>query len=63
MIEYAKTILPRFSYSESLFKKELMTCLRWAKPHEINELKAWCILAFYHQFPHVLDDVFTHIAA
>jgi hypothetical protein len=33
-MEYAKTILPRVSFSETLFKKELIKCMGWMKPSE-----------------------------
>jgi len=63
MIEYAKTILPRVSFSETLFRKELIKCMGWMKPSEKNELKRWCLIMFYSQFPLILDEVFANIAA
>lgn len=58
MIEYAKTILPKMSFSKLLFKKELMKCLSWMKPAEQNELKAWCVKRFNDKYPDVLEEAF-----
>jgi hypothetical protein len=63
MIEYAKTILPRISYSEGLFRKELMKCIRWSKPDELHELKRWCQRVFYKQYQEIIDEAFAGIAA
>lgn len=63
MMEYARTILPRISYSEALFRKELIKCIGWSKPAELQELKAWCYLMFYHQFPGIIEAAFPEIAA
>lgn len=63
MIEYAKTILPRVSFCKSLFKKELVKCIGWTKPGELNELKRWCQGMFHKQYPDVLDEAFANIAA
>lgn len=63
MIEYAKTILPRVSFSKSLFRKELVKCIGWMTPGEMNELKRWCHGMFQKQYPDVLDEVFANVAA
>jgi len=63
MIEYAKTILPRVSFSKALFRKELIKCIGWMKPGELNELKRWCRTKFHNQFPDILDEVFANNAA
>jgi hypothetical protein len=63
MIEYAKTILPRVSFSKSLFRKELVKCIGWMKPAEMDELRQWCHRMFYKQYPDVLEEVFEHIPA
>jgi hypothetical protein len=63
MIEYAKTILPRVSFSKSLFRKELLKCIGWMKPDELNELKRWCHGMFQNLYPDILDEAFANIAA
>ena len=63
MIEYAKTILPKVSFSEELFRKELIKCIGWMNPRELEELKRWCYAKFYNAFPGIIDDAFRHIAA
>jgi hypothetical protein len=59
MIEYAKVILPKVSFNKLLFRKELLKCIRWMKPGELNELKRWCFNTFSQQFPDILDEAFT----
>lgn len=63
MIEYAKTILPRVSFSAELFRKELLKCIGWMKPGELHELKQWCHGMFSKQFPDILKEAFANIAA
>lgn len=59
MMEYAKTILPKVSFSRFLFRKELLKCIGWMKPAERHELKQWCILTFSQQFPDILNEAFS----
>ncbi len=33
------------------------------KPGELNELKQWCLGMFYNQYPDILEEVFSNIAA
>ena len=63
MIEYAKVILPKVSYSRDLFRKELMKCVNWMEPNELDELIKWCNENFKEMYPKVLDEVFSHNAA
>lgn len=63
MLEYAKTILPRVSFSNDLFRKELLKCIGWIEPDEIDDLKRWAYDSFNEQFPEILDEVFAHVAA
>lgn len=63
MIEYAKTILPLVSFSKSLFRKELLKCIGWMKPAEMDEFRQWCNRMFYKQYPDVLEEVFERIPA
>lgn len=59
MMEYAKTILPKVSFSRFLFRKELLKCIGWMKPAERYELKQWCTLTFSKQFPDILSEAFS----
>ena len=63
MIEYAKVILPKVSFSKFLFKKELRKCIAWMKPAELHELRQWCFTTFTPQYRDVLDEAFDNIAA
>jgi len=63
MLEYAKVILPKVSFSRHLFRKELMKCIRWVEPYEIQELHDWCCENFKDMYPDVLEEVFSSIAA
>ncbi len=60
MIEYAKTILPKVSFSKFLFRKELLKCIGWMKPAERSELKQWCLVTFNSQYPDVLNEAFAN---
>jgi hypothetical protein len=42
MLEYAKIILPKVSFSKELFMKELNKCINWVEKDQLNELFAWC---------------------
>jgi hypothetical protein len=63
MLEYAKIILPKVSFSKQLFRKELTKCLHWIEPDEVQELHDWCYEKFKDKYPDVLADVFACIAA
>jgi len=63
MLEYAKTILPRISFSNELFRKELTKCIGWIEPDEIDELRRWAYDTFEEQFPEILEEVFAGVAA
>jgi hypothetical protein len=63
MLEYAKVILPKVSFSKHLFRKELTKCINWVEPAEINELHDWCYANFKNLYPDVLDEVFSSVAA
>lgn len=63
MIEYAKVILPKVSFSKFLFRKELLKCIGWMKPPELVELKQWCQSNFRNEFPDVLEEAFNVQAA
>ncbi len=64
MIEYAKVILPKISFSKELFRKELTKCVNWVEePEELDELNKWCTSNFGKMYPDVLDEVFSTNAA
>lgn len=63
MLEYAKIILPKVTFSRFLFKKELLKCIRWMTPGEMKELKRWCFNMFSHQYPDILQEAFAHQGA
>jgi hypothetical protein len=60
MIEYAKVILPKVTFSKFLFRKELLKCIGWSKPAERSELKKWCFTTFSNQYPDVLEEAFAN---
>ena len=63
MIEYAKVILPKVSFSRDLFRKELTKCVNWVEPEELTNLREWCKENFGEMYPKILTDVFSTIAA
>lgn len=63
MIEYAKTILPKVTFSRELFRKELFKCIGWVEKDELGELRHWCIDNFGEIYPEVLTEAFEGLAA
>lgn len=63
MLEYAKVILPKVSFSKELFMKELIKCINWVEKEQINELHNWCAENFNEIYPDVISKVFSGIAA
>ena len=63
MLEYAKVILPKVSFSKTLFRKELKKCIEWVDKEQINELLKWCYRNFGHTYPDVLSEAFSDVAA
>lgn len=64
MLEYAKVILPKISFSKDLFRKELTKCVNWVEePEELDELTKWCTEKFGKLYPEILDEVFSTNAA
>lgn len=63
MLEYAKVILPKVSFSRELFRKELGKCIRWVEPNQIQELYVWCVENFSKTYPNILAEEFSNIAA
>lgn len=63
MLEYAKVILPKVSFSRELFKKELNKCINWVEPNQVKDLYTWCYQKFQKMYPNVLAEAFAGIAA
>ena len=63
MLEYAKVILPKVSFSKELFRKELNKCINWVEESELNELYEWCSENFNEIYPEVLSEAFAGVAA
>lgn len=63
MLEYAKTILPKVSFSRELFKKELNKCIAWLDKEQVKELYVWCNENFKGKYPKILSEAFAGIAA
>ena len=63
MLEYAKIILPKVSFSRDLFKKELNKCINWVEPDQISELCNWTYKNFKEKYPDILTEAFAEIAA
>ena len=63
MIEYAKVILPKVTFSKELFKKELYKCIGWVDQEEREELYRWCTENFGEMYPEILAEAFNNLAA
>ncbi len=63
MLEYAKIILPKVSFSEELFRKELVKCIGWVEPDKLKELSDWCFKTFGDLYPDILNEAFSNVAA
>ena len=63
MMEYARVILPKVSFSRELFRKELMKCIDWVGESELSELKEWCFENFKEMHSDILTKAFAKRAA
>ena len=61
MLEYAKIILPKVSFSKELFAKELRKCINWVEENQRKELYNWCYENFHEMYPVVLSRAFAGI--
>ncbi|MEE4285738.1 MAG: hypothetical protein V2I31_06300 [Mariniphaga sp.] len=61
MLDYAKIILPKVSFSKRLFRKELAKCICWVEPSQLQELHDWCYQNFKDKYPDVLGEVFSGV--
>ena len=58
MLDYAKMILLKVSFSKALFEKELRKALRVVLPAELPDFRAWCYQQFARIYRKVLKRVF-----
>lgn len=63
MLEYAKVILPKVSFSRDLFRKELKKCIAWLNNQQIQELHEWCNENFKEIYPKIIAEAFAEVAA
>ncbi len=63
MIEYAKIILPKVSFSKELFRKELDKCIGWIEKDELQNFYKWCFENFNEKYSDILTESFANIAA
>ncbi len=63
MLEYAKVILPKVSFSRELFRKELHKCISWVEQNQLQELSDWCFKNFSDKYHDILIEEFSNIAA
>ena len=63
MLEYAKVILPKVSFSKDLFMKELNKCIGWVEEDQRDEFYDWCYENFNEIYPEIISSVFTKIRA
>lgn len=63
MLEYAKVILPKVSFSRKLFRKELTKCINWVGESDLNKLKQWCFENFSDMYSDILKEAFVMKAA
>ncbi len=63
MLEYAKVILPKVSFSRELFRKELSKCIKWVEQNQLQELSDWCFENFNNKYHDILVEEFANIAA
>jgi hypothetical protein len=58
MFEYEKVILQKVSFSNELFKKELVKSSRDLPHDELGKFKHWVIDNFYHTHFEEINEVF-----
>ena len=63
MLEYARVILPKVSFSRDLFQKELEKCINWVGDSELVSLKEWCFENFNEVYADILAQAFAKKAA
>lgn len=58
-LKYTETVLQKVSFNRDLFSKELEKSIKWLKKHEVQALKAWCIVNFGAVYMDVIRQVFN----
>jgi len=58
MLEYQKIIIQKLSFSNELFKKELIKTLGYIHPEELGKFKFWVNDNFYHTHYKEIKEVF-----
>jgi hypothetical protein len=59
MLNYAKTVLTKVSFSALLFEKELRKALKLLIGEEVNELRRWCYTRFGNEHEEILNRCFV----
>jgi hypothetical protein len=62
MLEYAKIILQKVSFDNSLFEKELRKAVADLRQDEPGKLYAWCMDFFGDMYPETIERVFSNLA-
>ncbi len=58
-LNYAKLILAKVSFNQSLFEKELRKAIAALLPHEVKTLEDWCYSHFSDMYESVLQNCFA----
>jgi hypothetical protein len=61
MLNYAKTVLTKVSFSALLFEKELRKAIKVLVAEEVNELKRWCYTSFGNEHEAILNRCFLAV--
>ena len=62
MLEYAKIILQKVSFDNSLFEKELRKAVADLHQDEPGKLYTWCMDFFGDMYPETIERVFSSLA-
>lgn len=61
MLEFKKQILSKVSFDIHLFEKEIKKAVKWLMPHEILELRKWCLKNFKGEHRKVVEKCLVRI--
>lgn len=61
MLNYAKTVLTKVSFSALLFEKELRKAIKVLVAEEVRELKHWCYTRFGNEHEAILNRCFVAV--
>ncbi len=59
MLNYAKTVLTKVSFSALLFEKELRKAINLLIGEELSELRNWCYSKFGNEHKDILNRCFV----